>query len=89
MRNPGLPDGLAPSEAKVRGLHRGNEKPGLPDGLAPSEANVRGLHRGNEKPGIPDGLAPSEAKVRGLASEPTSTVRDKPVGGCRGVVGAG
>ena len=42
-RTPGLPDGLAPSEAKVRVLPRGNEKLELPDGLAPSEAEVHGL----------------------------------------------
>ena len=83
------PDGLAPSEAKVHGLPRGNENPGLPDGLAPSEAEVRRLPRGNENPGLPDGLAPSEAKVRGLASEPTSPVRGEPVGGCGGVGGVG
>ena len=40
---PGLPDGLAPSEAEVHGLRRGNEKLELPDGLAPSEAEVHGL----------------------------------------------
>ena len=84
---PGLPDGLAPSEAEVHGLRRGNEKLELPDGLAPSEAKVHGLRRGNENAELPDGLAPSEAKVRGLASEPTSPVRGEPVGGCGGVGG--
>ena len=47
---PELPDGLAPSEAKVRWLLRDSANPELPDGLAPSEAKVRRLPRGSATP---------------------------------------
>ena len=42
-----FPDGLVPSEAKVRWRPRDSANPELPDGLAPSEAKVHWLPGNN------------------------------------------
>ena len=88
-RTPGSQTGLPRLKPRFTGYDAATRTPGSQTGLPRLKQRFTGYTAATRTPALPDGLVPSEAKVHGLGSEPASTVRDKPVGGCSGVGGGG